>query len=345
MKILGKDIGKTYFRDINTYPVMPWDICKIRLRNYHTLKAEYEEAIEKHKRYKEICERLEESNKIRAAKHRKLRQRYVFYTAKLQMHRKTLDGIRNAIIEGNLRLIVKCAIRFSGRGVPASSLVSVGNMAIFHAIDKWEFGKGTRFSTWASIVIATHMKEAIYNQQPVSLGRSMSYRINWVIRARTACLANGVTNPKPNDIAEYLNEHGPAFMRDKWTYRIVDLALQREPNKQVMALDTLQENCGFEIPCYDDEPPSEEIEQLLMAMNKHLNYRERYILESYYGIGGSRLRLKDIGRHLHLTKERVRQIRDAAIGILYSVFKSDTILAKKLSDIRGENILYGPKVC
>lgn len=221
---------------------------------------------------------------------------------------------RAHMIEANLRLVVKIAKDYSNYGVPMVDLISEGNMGLIKAVEKFDPQKGGKLSTYASWWIKQSIKRALANQ-----GKTVRLPVHLVdklarVRRISALMAESLGR-EPTDI-ELSEELG--IPRRK-------LALLRQAAKQTRSLDepTHEDSAAsFGEMLADDsaEDPLEALAQKgsldeLDGVLETLNERETEIIGSRFGLDGKRvLTLEEIGRNFGVSRERIRQIQNVALG-------------------------------
>jgi RNA polymerase primary sigma factor len=219
---------------------------------------------------------------------------------------------REKLAKSNLRLVVNIAKKFANRGLPLSDLIEEGNLGLLRAIDSYDLGHGVRFSTYAAWWIKQSIKKALQTTaQPIHVP---GYMVELIQQWRKACsdLQNKLgRDPRIEEIAKELQ------LPLKKAKIVSEIA---ETISAGFAGDSLDENqtLGDTI---EDVRLSESQEALLnfeeMKKAVHLldslEGREAQVLTMHFGLDGSEpLTLKEIGKKLGLTRERVRQIqRDA----------------------------------
>ncbi|MFT6182104.1 MAG: RNA polymerase primary sigma factor [Akkermansiaceae bacterium] len=224
------------------------------------------------------------------------------------------EKARARMIESNLRLVVKIAKDYSNYGVPMVDLISEGNMGLIKAVEKFDPKKGGKLSTYAAWWIKQSIKRALANQ-----GKTVRLPVHLVdklarVRRISALMAESLGR-EPTDL-ELSEELG--IPRRK-------LALLRQAAKQTRSLDEPTHDdsaASFGEMLADDsaEDPLEVLSQKgsldeLDGVLDTLNERETEIIGSRFGLNGKRvLTLEEIGRNFGVSRERIRQIQNAALG-------------------------------
>ena len=215
----------------------------------------------------------------------------------------------NALIEENLRLVLKIANDFIGRGLSWDDLVSEGNRGLMTAARRYDPAKGARFSTYSAWWIKQAIRQALAEQTRtirVPIGTQMNLRkIRRAVKTLTESLGR---DPSDEEVARKANLPLLTVTR-----------LRRNSTADVQSLNApVSEFINF---VTDDASPApdqemvrlEDIEQLLALLGT-LSERERKVIQYRFGLDGEPVRtLDEVGAMLHCTNERVRQIQNQAL--------------------------------
>ena len=239
------------------------------------------------------------------------RSRFVLESA--ARARKQIDDAKKALVESNLRLVVSFARKYTNRGLSFLDLVQEGNIGLMRAIDKFDYRRGNRLTTYASWWIKQCIERAIADRGatirvPVHLLGSK----RTVLRARRRLLAERGVEPTASQIAE---RSGISVTKVE---RVLELP--REPASLDAPLVTDAEICLGDVIPNDSSPSPDEalttkqMGERVRALVHTLGERERIVLGLRFGLDGSREHtLEEIGRSLSVTRERIRQIETAAL--------------------------------
>jgi RNA polymerase primary sigma factor len=230
------------------------------------------------------------------------------------------------LVRSNLRLVVNIAKKFGGRGISLGDLIEEGNLGLIKAVDYYDPGRGTRFSTYAAWWIKQSIKRALLeNIQPVHVPTYMVALINqW--RRTTAELETRLGR-RP-DLEEMADIMQVPLKKAKTINRIVDIL---SSSSDTWAGDDSDDNQGLEMAVEDDQAGlpedgmlADEEQAKAVRLLDRIDPREADVLKRHYGLQGNKPQtLKEIGEHLGLTRERIRQIRRDALHKLYELMNDD----------------------
>ncbi len=284
-----EDLVRLYLTDIGQYPLLTKD-DEVRLAQ--AIEAGREAEIEVTTRAKELT----------AAKRRELK-------------RKVIGGeqAQQTFVQSNLRLVVSIAKKYQASGLPLLDLIQEGNLGLMHAVEKFDWRKGFKFSTYATWWIRQAITRAIADQaRTIRIPVHMVETINKLVRISRRLLQELGREPADAEIGEEMGIT-PERVRE-----IIKVA-QDPVSLETPIGEEEDSHLGDFVPDSEAVAPSEaasltmlhtEVEDILDTLTP----RERRVLQLRFGlIDGHQRTLEEVGKRFGVTRERIRQIEAKAL--------------------------------
>jgi len=223
---------------------------------------------------------------------------------------------RDRMVRANLRLVVNIARGYTGKGLSLQDLIEEGNLGLLRAVEGFDPGMGTRFSTYASYWIKQSIKRALINTAKTI--RIPAYMVELLSKWRraTARLAEELgRTPTPEEIARVLGLPRKKLPIIKKAIRIYNSTPQTDQTEAGWSLGEMIQDDRLKSP--EDELIDSDNLVHVMGMLDTMDLREATVLRMRFGLADNEPRtLKEIGESLGLTRERVRQIETEALAKL-----------------------------
>jgi RNA polymerase primary sigma factor len=235
------------------------------------------------------------------------------------------EQVKRQLSGGNLRLVVSIAKKYRNRGLSFLDLIQEGNTGLMRAVDKYEYRRGFKFSTYATWWIRQAITRSIADQaRTIRIPVHMIDILSKLRSASKQLLQELGREPNTEELAEF------AGLSMDETQRV--LAMGRHPVSLDRPVGESEDSCFGEfiedggLPRPERAASNELLREKIEALLKTLTYREREIIRLRYGLGdGYTYTLEEVGRIFKVTRERVRQIEAKAVKKLQHPVRSQQL--------------------